>query len=66
MTDQQPERRDPTQAEIRAACLEIQAEWSEAERQSRACYPGGESDPRPLTIQQLKIAPEASFAGSDD
>jgi hypothetical protein len=29
-------RRDPTPLEIRAACLEIQAEWSAAERMVRA------------------------------
>ncbi|MBD3675549.1 MAG: hypothetical protein HUJ26_18715 [Planctomycetaceae bacterium] len=28
---------EPTPEEIRAVCLEIQSEWSDAERQRRAC-----------------------------
>ena len=33
----------PSPAEIRAECLVIQSEWSDAERARRAAYPGGES-----------------------
>ena len=32
----------PSPAEIRAECLVIQSEWSDAERARRAAYPGGE------------------------
>ena len=35
----------PTPAEIRAECLVIQSEWSDAERMRRAAYSGGESIP---------------------
>ncbi len=41
---------DPTPAEIRAICWEIQSEWSERERQRRAGLIVGEEEYEPWTV----------------
>ena len=42
----------PTPAEIRTMCLEIQSEWSEAERWKRA----GHADGKPaLEVQRVRV-----------
>jgi hypothetical protein len=50
----------PTLAEIRAACLEIQREWTEHERRRRAAW----AIPRPWSVPGTQR--ETAFAGERD
>ncbi len=52
-TKTQGRRPDPTPEEIRERCLQIQSEWSEAERESRSCY---KSRPISMDAQRYQVA----------